>query len=194
MSSCNKILFLVKYFRVEKWPLVYFSFLHFFSFPWMQPYLLWGQAQSQHKAWSSSRVILYSTKAWDRERRRVKWWKCVSRILARLFCPWDSPGKNTREGRHALLQGVFLTQGLNPCLMSATSAGGFFTTSATWGALLIGYTGSFACNLHLESEHWMKYSTWHYSIAKADCKPNCYCFIILKMIIPPKQCFLAVFR
>ena len=32
----------------------------------------------------------------------------------RLLCPWDSPGKNTRVGCHSLLQGIFLTQGLNP--------------------------------------------------------------------------------
>ena len=31
----------------------------------------------------------------------------------RLLCPWDSPGKETRVGCHALLQGVFLTQGSN---------------------------------------------------------------------------------
>ena len=35
----------------------------------------------------------------------------------RLFCPWDSPGKNTGVGCHVLLQGIFLTQGLNPCLL-----------------------------------------------------------------------------
>ena len=29
----------------------------------------------------------------------------------------DSPGKNTGVGCHALLQGIFLTQGLNPCLL-----------------------------------------------------------------------------
>ena len=33
---------------------------------------------------------------------------------ARLLCPWDSPGKNTGEGYHFLLQGIFLTQGSNP--------------------------------------------------------------------------------
>ena len=33
---------------------------------------------------------------------------------ARLLCPWDSPGKNnTGVGWHTLLQGIFLTQGLN---------------------------------------------------------------------------------
>ena len=39
-------------------------------------------------------------------------------ILAhRLLCPWDSPGKNTGVGYRALLQGIFLTQELNPCLL-----------------------------------------------------------------------------
>ena len=33
---------------------------------------------------------------------------------ARLLCPWDLPGKNTGVGCHSLLQGIFLTQGLNP--------------------------------------------------------------------------------
>ena len=28
---------------------------------------------------------------------------------ARLLCPWDSPGKNTGVGGHALLQGIFPT-------------------------------------------------------------------------------------
>ena len=32
----------------------------------------------------------------------------------RLLCPLDCPGKNTRGSCHALLQGIFLTQGLNP--------------------------------------------------------------------------------
>ena len=34
-----------------------------------------------------------------------------------LLCPWDSPGKSTGEGCHALLQGTFLTQGSNLCLL-----------------------------------------------------------------------------
>ena len=35
----------------------------------------------------------------------------------RLLCPWDSPGTGTGVGCHALLQGIFLTQGLNLCLL-----------------------------------------------------------------------------
>ena len=35
----------------------------------------------------------------------------------RLLCPWDSPGKTTGVGGHALLQGLFPTQGSNPRLL-----------------------------------------------------------------------------
>ena len=33
---------------------------------------------------------------------------------ASLLCPWNSPGKNTGVGCHALLQGIFPTQGTEP--------------------------------------------------------------------------------
>ena len=36
---------------------------------------------------------------------------------ARLRSPWDSPGRNTGVGCHALLQGIFLTQRSNPPLL-----------------------------------------------------------------------------
>ena len=32
---------------------------------------------------------------------------------AKLLCPWDFPAKNTGESSYFLLQGIFLTQGLN---------------------------------------------------------------------------------
>ena len=34
-------------------------------------------------------------------------------LPTRLLCPWDFPGKTTGMGCHALLQGIFLTQGSN---------------------------------------------------------------------------------
>ena len=59
-------------------------------------------------------------------------WSCGLE-LARLLCSWDSPGKNTGVGGHALLQGIFLTQGSNPHLLHLpVLAGEFFTASATW--------------------------------------------------------------
>ena len=46
----------------------------------------------------------------------VKSLRCV-RLFAtpptRLLCPWDFPGKSTGVGCHALLQGIFPTQGSN---------------------------------------------------------------------------------
>ena len=36
---------------------------------------------------------------------------------ARLLCPWDSRGRNTGVGCHALLQGIFPTRRLNLCLL-----------------------------------------------------------------------------
>ena len=48
---------------------------------------------------------------------------------ASFLCPWVFPGKNTGVGSHFLLQGIFLTQGSNPCLLSPDSAGRFFTTA-----------------------------------------------------------------
>ena len=42
----------------------------------------------------------------------------------RLLCPSDSPGKNTGVGCHALLQGIFPTQGSNPGNISQVSCTG----------------------------------------------------------------------
>ena len=36
---------------------------------------------------------------------------------ARLLCPWNFPGKNTGVWYHFLLQRIFLTQGLNLCVL-----------------------------------------------------------------------------
>ena len=43
----------------------------------------------------------------------VSFWCTTTDQSTSLFCPWDSPGKNTGVGCHFLLQGIFLTQGLN---------------------------------------------------------------------------------
>ena len=43
--------------------------------------------------------------------------------LARLLGPWDSLGKSSRVGCHALLQWIFPTQGLHPCLLHLTCIG-----------------------------------------------------------------------
>ena len=58
-------------------------------------------------------------------------------LPARILCPWDFPGKTTGEGYHALLQGIFPTQGSNPLSPASPAlAGGLFTTSTTWETLV----------------------------------------------------------
>ena len=48
---------------------------------------------------------------------------------ARLFCPWNFSGKNTGEGSHSLLSGIFQTQGLNPGLLHCRQVFFFFFPS-----------------------------------------------------------------
>ena len=51
---------------------------------------------------------------------------------ARFLCPWDFPGKNLGVGCHFLLQGIFLTQESNPCLLHLLHCqADIFTTKPT---------------------------------------------------------------
>ena len=64
--------------------------------------------------------------------KSILWTKCLCYLVdksdltllqchrlqsSRLLCPWNFPGKNTGVGCYFLLQGIFLTQGLNLCLL-----------------------------------------------------------------------------
>ena len=42
--------------------------------------------------------------------------KLGQKTRMKLHCPWDFSGKNRRVSCHFLRQGIFLTQGSNPCL------------------------------------------------------------------------------
>ena len=72
----------------------------------------------------------------------------------KFLCPWDSIDKNTGVGSHFLLQGNFLTQGLNLCLLSPALAGRLFTTSTTWEYLL-----AWKNNLKKETSVWHEYGS-----------------------------------
>ena len=49
---------------------------------------------------------------------RVRLFLIPTRLYpTRLLCPWGFPGKDTGVGCHFLLQGIFLTQRLNLCLL-----------------------------------------------------------------------------
>ena len=52
------------------------------------------------------------------------------------LCPWNFPGKNTGVGCHFLLQGIFLIQGLNPCLLHLLYDRQILYHWTAWEALL----------------------------------------------------------
>ena len=54
--------------------------------------------------------------------------------FARLLCPWDSPGKNTRVGCHFLSSGDLPDPGIEPkSIMFPALEGGFFLPLAPPG-------------------------------------------------------------
>ena len=77
----------------------------------------------------------------------------------------DYPGKNTGVGCHALLQGIFQTQGSNSHLMFPALVGEFFTTSATWEAQISAYSSFIS--LHM-SKHKYSFSL----IQRSPCDKN----------------------
>ena len=72
---------------------------------------------------SSKHTYASQKRAYPLMKVKVKSLSCVQLFAipwpvtcTRLLRPWDSPGNNTGVGCHFLLQGIFLTQGSNPCL------------------------------------------------------------------------------
>ena len=58
-----------------------------------------------------------------------------------LCSPWNSPGQNTGVGSHSLLQGIFLTQGLNPGLPHCRRILYQLSHQGTWVQSLVGELG-----------------------------------------------------
>ena len=61
--------------------------------------------------------------------------RCHGLYLNRLLCPWDFPGMKTGVGCHFLLQGIFLTQGLNLHLLHCRQILYHWTTSEALSTL-----------------------------------------------------------
>ena len=62
---------------------------------------------------------------------------------AGLLGPWNFPDKNTGVGCHFLLQMIFQTQGLNPCLLSLLRWQADFSTTEPPGKPMEQYTRPF---------------------------------------------------
>ena len=57
--------------------------------------------------------------------------------LARLLYLWNSPGKNAGEGCHALLQGIFLKEEIEPASPKSPASAAGFIIGTTWEALQV---------------------------------------------------------
>ena len=98
--------------------------------------LLCGAGSSAHAAWQSARPGTHACvwpspllSAWDPHNVVDPPSSLCSCSVAsaslrrrglqptRLFRPWDFPGENTEAGCHSLFHWIFLTQGLNLCLL-----------------------------------------------------------------------------
>ena len=76
---------------------------------------------------------------------RVQLFVTLWTILARLLCPWDSPGKSTGVSCHFLLQRIFLTQGLYPHNLCLLHCRRILYHCATWEACTFLYRHLFKC-------------------------------------------------
>ena len=57
---------------------------------------------------------------------------------SRLFCSWNSPGKNIGLGCHALLQGIFLIQGIEPAFpVTSALPMASLSTELSWKANIL---------------------------------------------------------
>ena len=73
---------------------------------------------SLQKTIRTQTLVLRDEHAWVREPQVRVTLTCLTGLWpARLLCPWDSPGKSTGVGCHALLQGTFSTEGQNSHLL-----------------------------------------------------------------------------
>ena len=67
-------------------------------------------------------------------------------VACQLLCPWDFPGMNTEVGCHAILQGIFPTQGLNPwllCLLHCRRILGCWAIGEAWERSVTKFTPKF---------------------------------------------------
>ena len=67
----------------------------------------------KHCKWGAVLGCSFMSDPWQSHGQAIPW---TGNPMDRLLGPWDSPGKDTGLSCHALLQGIFPTQGQNPGL------------------------------------------------------------------------------
>ena len=90
----------------------------------------------------------------------------------RLLCSWNIPGKNTGVGFYFLLQGIFPTQGLKPCLLCLLrwQADSLYHY-ATWEAINALYRSKY---VHMYLSKGGKYTLMEKNLAYIFRKQFCY--------------------
>ena len=88
-------------------------------------------------------------------------------VACQAFCPWDFPGKNTGVNQCSLLQEIFLTQGLNLCLLHwqtgslPLSHQGSLAEVTRFSVCLLEKQNSFPSHRSsVESTHFLKDKQW----------------------------------
>ena len=92
--------------------------------PYCYPWILFSASQncfSMHTTkkflWDSNMCLLDDNMYMLSHFSHVWFFVTLWTVAPRLLCPWNSPAKNIGVDSHAFLQGIFLTQGSNPCLL-----------------------------------------------------------------------------
>ena len=103
--------------------------------------------------------------------------------LARLLCPGDSPGKNTGGGCHALLQGIFPTQGSNSGLphcrwILLPSEPPKKPTLSYFTVVTVDFT-VLCFNLHISLFHWQIHCLYCYLHLPVRFFLSCIVFLII---------------
>ena len=92
---------------------------------------------------------------------------------ARLLCPWDSPGMNTRVGYHALLKGIFSTQESNPHLLHwQASSLPLASPGKPSSDNKFSQTYAYDCELYWRISLWNLGTIWSDSCWKIACHPQ----------------------
>ena len=106
----------------------------------------------------------------------------------RLLCPWDSPGKNSGVGCHALLQGIFQPRDRTQV---SCIAGRFFTIWATREDLKYVYY-NLNCGLrmllqrskcHIDYKIQKYFALWKYTVQNASHR-LAGCYFIVSCVLP----------
>ena len=89
----------------------------------------------------------------------------------RILCPWDFPGKKTREGCHFLLQGIFSTQRLNHISCIGRRILYHLTTKEAHVHI---YMYTYGRHVHNRVHFKVSY-TWHFAFTSACISQNQGC-------------------